>query len=801
MVHYYLCPQSSIVLILHTHTHTPPSTMTSQVPTTRSSSSIPLDGSLSNIRELDLTDSGIDDTTLDRLIASLADNAVLQRLKLRRNPSITPRGWATLMPFLQSCTRLTCLDLSRSSIDDDVAIRLAHTLAKNDTLKKLDLSHNERITSNGFVAFGLLFQSPVTILESFHLIGNVVCDDVAVALANSLSDNRSLKKLWLGRSNRITSRGLRAFSFLLQNPNCQLTVLNFSRCHIQDDAAVALAASLVRNTKLKYLNLGDATSVTATGWGAFSHLLCNTTSNSFDGIYDSNHTLGLLGCGVLSKFLPPEASASAAMVEMYLEYNRMGGVRSRQRKILDHYFGGDFSMEPFADMGVQLLVHVLAWISRSGSCSNNTRGGGGERLALKHEKRCQSAMFHFLRSGLYNIMVDKQPKQVATPTDAKTAIADVLLVMMNQERTTYACNDYLNTTKTQTAHQASINTPMITASDRQRVIDWCYDIIDQCHLNREIMAVAMNLADRFMCIPSRQQIELLYHRGQYQLLIVTALYVAVKMNEPIVYSSADFAAVTHDAYTATELEEMEQTLLSTLEWRCCVPTPQQIGMHILELLKLHLLASKVIHPSSPTWNFLEEELAFQTQHALRDYFFANQRSSTVAVISILNAIEQVNDIEYEPLMRTLIVKVLKKFEFEDSSTLLYSRHRLRSLIEDSQAEIEAEGEDDDSNFDTSSRRSCESEGESFVHIETYEGVHCHRQDENGQQQDASSSSQQDCKVSKEASQVVPLKGSDTYEVPSAALTCTSSLGASFESLRVIAIHNDGKYTPVTHTVI
>ena len=75
----------------------------------------------------------------------------------------------------------------------------------------------------------------------------------------------------------------------------------------------------------------------------------------------------------------------------------------------------------------------------------------------------------------------------------------------------------------------------------------------------------------------------------------------------------------------------------------------------------------------------------------------------MAIISIINAIEQVNDIEFELLMRMLIVEVLKKFEVEDSSTLLYSRHQLCLLIEDCRGEIEAEGEDDDSNSDTSNR--------------------------------------------------------------------------------------------------
>ena len=77
----------------------------------------------------------------------------------------------------------------------------------------------------------------------------------------------------------------------------------------------------------------------------------------------------------------------------------------------------------------------------------------------------------------------------------------------------------------------------------------------------------------------------------------------------------------------------------------------------------------------------------------------------MAAISVLNAIEQVNDIEYEPFMRTLIDEVLKKFEFEDASTLV-SRHRLRDLVA-------AEDDDCDS---CDSDRVCESPRGLSVHI-------------------------------------------------------------------------------------
>ena len=106
--------------------------------------------------------------------------------------------------------------------------------------------------------------------------------------------------------------------------------------------------------------------------------------------------------------------------------------------------------------------------------------------------------------------------------------------MKQERRTTYACHDYLNTTKT---YQASINNmPNITASDRQRVIDWCYDIIDQCHLNRETIDVAMNLADQF-CVP-RQSVAMRCCTIVVNISIssLQLCIVAGKMNEPTTFS-------------------------------------------------------------------------------------------------------------------------------------------------------------------------------------------------------------------------------------------------------------------------
>ncbi|KAL7526129.1 hypothetical protein ACHAXR_004612 [Thalassiosira sp. AJA248-18] len=147
--------------------------------------------------------------------------------------------------------------------------------------------------------------------------------------------------------------------------------------------------------------------------------------------------------------------------------------------------------------------------------------------------------------------------------DTTTAsIIDSLSLMMEKECTTYRCHDYLshNASNESTKDNA---TKRISPDSRMKVVDWCYDIVDSCQLNRETVTVAMNMADRFMS----SQEDILHHRGQFQLLIISALYLSIKINEPITFPSSEVAAVTHDTYSKEDIEDMETKILHRLEWR------------------------------------------------------------------------------------------------------------------------------------------------------------------------------------------------------------------------------------------
>ena len=161
----------------------------------------------------------------------------------------------------------------------------------------------------------------------------------------------------------------------------------------------------------------------------------------------------------------------------------------------------------------------------------------------------------------------------------------------------------------------------------------------------------------------------------------------------------EFAAVAaQNIYTVHEIKDMERTILMKLNWRVSVPTPEKIGRYILELLRMMVRQETSYELiDQETWSYLEDELAFQTQNAVSDYYLISHghRASTIGAVAIFNAIEQVEDsLHYEALMSSMIC-ILKQFDFVKADVLLEARHRLRRfLVPDDYSDVMEEGEND-----------------------------------------------------------------------------------------------------------
>ncbi|EED95560.1 predicted protein [Thalassiosira pseudonana CCMP1335] len=250
-----------------------------------------------------------------------------------------------------------------------------------------------------------------------------------------------------------------------------------------------------------------------------------------------------------------------------------------------------------------------------------------------------------------------------------TVTADALAAMIEKERSTYRCIDYLHTNR-------SNYRTMITVDDRRKIVDWCYSVVDHCQFNRETVAIAMEMVDRFLSKPSLIASRALRSHREYQLLAMSALYLAIKLNERVAFGSEYFSMMSNGAYATEEIEEMETTLLQGLAWRVNGPTSRQIAYHFLSLLCLRLGIE------------IDER-------------------TTIAMAAIFNALElkEMEDKERIDLLSELLI-VVKHLDIASSDVLFAARTRLTSsIIEGGEADQHTVMDTEDENVDERRKKS------------------------------------------------------------------------------------------------
>merc|ERR1712194_467955 len=131
---------------------------------------------------------------------------------------------------------------------------------------------------------------------------------------------------------------------------------------------------------------------------------------------------------------------------------------------------------------------------------------------------------------------------------------------------------------------------------------------------------------------------------------------------------------------------MELKILHALSWRICPPTSLQVANQMLSLM----LSQDHTDIEQCTVDLLQEEVAVQTENAVRDHYFATQRPSTVAAAAIMNAIESICDQYCEHFvcehLTQALVCVIGQFPFESYAVLLGARNRLMHLMTEEEEE-------------------------------------------------------------------------------------------------------------------
>lgn len=224
------------------------------------------------------------------------------------------------------------------------------------------------------------------------------------------------------------------------------------------------------------------------------------------------------------------------------------------------------------------------------------------------------------------LSLDPSPLEDALlPKMDRSEIVDRIAVLRIQEVTTYRVKDYI----ADSAPYRKRSSKPVDSDCRIKMSEWCYQVVDFCKFRRETVAIGMSYLDRYLCSPKGRSA--LCNRKEYQLAAMTALYIAIKLHEPLEMETSLLADLSRGCYKEMEFVEMEQLMLTAIKWRVNGPTCLAFVAHFLALLP------SAVHPDVA--EAIMDYARFQTEVAVAEQSLVCIKPSEVALAAVLNAVE------------------------------------------------------------------------------------------------------------------------------------------------------------------
>ena len=133
----------------------------------------------------------------------------------------------------------------------------------------------------------------------------------------------------------------------------------------------------------------------------------------------------------------------------------------------------------------------------------------------------------------------------------------VISAMLRQEQEEeYGCRDYLEFDDTR-----------IDETCRTKMAEWVFQVVDCTQLQRETASVSLMYLDRFMCTSSPSALKARVDRKEYQLVVLTTLYIATKIFEPFAMDASLVSQLSRGVHSEEEIIALEYEILVALHWK------------------------------------------------------------------------------------------------------------------------------------------------------------------------------------------------------------------------------------------
>jgi len=178
----------------------------------------------------------------------------------------------------------------------------------------------------------------------------------------------------------------------------------------------------------------------------------------------------------------------------------------------------------------------------------------------------------------------------------------------------------------------SRNTPCgdVNEACREAMVTWVTQLQETLSFSPDTVWIAMSLFDRYLGSGKGNSQDALKSKCKFQLAAITALYTAVKIYEPVILDIEMMVQICRGSYKKSDMVDMENDILSALNWQVAVHSPMDFARCLLELLPEYL--------PPRVYNSLLETCQKHVDFAVSDVSFLSYAPSVVGTSCLLSAL-------------------------------------------------------------------------------------------------------------------------------------------------------------------
>ena len=190
-----------------------------------------------------------------------------------------------------------------------------------------------------------------------------------------------------------------------------------------------------------------------------------------------------------------------------------------------------------------------------------------------------------------------------------------------------------STPTTLSRRRQSVEIEMIS-SWRHQMLDWAFQVAEIFGVDRDIVPSAFSILDRYLAIKLGGDEDGPISLEEFQLTSMVAMYIAIKNLVPVRKLTVEtLIEMSQGFYSPDDITSMERDILSELDWHVNPPT-------MIDFCRTYMgmFAEPLVEPLA---NEVDAECQYIAELALDDSYFISKADSSVALATVLLAIQRV----------------------------------------------------------------------------------------------------------------------------------------------------------------